>query len=350
MKIAVLGTFTQANLETYLASAFSELGHEVVTFDSWGQPAAPWFDRRVVSVVSGLPRIRHAYRARYVAALNVHAAAFLARERPDFAVVHNGGELESETIARVVRSGVPFATYAADDPTLSMMLPEYLPCLPYFSHVFACESALVPKLQRLTWNKVEFVSCGAPTGPYFPTTPAPERRRLFESNIGYVSSGYSGSPYGVYRALLLKNVADLGLKIFGDRHWRYIADRVPEIAPCVNVTGFLTAPSMNDFFSSTRVFMGIVHPQMVSGVGQRIFDAAAAGAFILAEYKSDIDAVFPSGEVDTFRTRGEMREKAQYYLAHPLERDAKAAAARVRVMNEHTWLHKAQQMLQIAFG
>ena len=36
MKIAVMGTFTQANLEIFLAQAFRDLGHEVAMFDAWG--------------------------------------------------------------------------------------------------------------------------------------------------------------------------------------------------------------------------------------------------------------------------------------------------------------------------
>src|SRR5437868_3584703 len=229
MKIALLGAFTQANLEAFLAAAFRELGHEVVAYDAWSQRPAPWFDRRIVSVMSGMPRIRHSYRRRYLAARNEMLNAFIRKERPDLVIVHNGGELDPETIRSIVRSlEIPFTTYAADDPTLALMQPDYLPALPAFTHVFACESALLPKLRRLTANRVEFVSCGAPPDIYRPITPTADQREQYGCNIGYASSGYSGSPYGVYRALLLRNVADLGLKVFGDRHWDYIAARVPE--------------------------------------------------------------------------------------------------------------------------
>jgi len=351
MKIAVMGTFTQANLESFLAQAFRDLGHTVVTFDAWCQKGMPWFNRRVVSLMSGLPRIRHSYRARYQAFVNARCVQFLEAEKPDFVIVHNGAELHPDTIRTTVkRYHIPFATFAADDPTLGLLLPEYLPCIPYFTHVFVSESALVPKLNRLTSNRVEFVSCGAPINVYCPVAPSDVERQLFECNLGYVSSGYSGSPYGVYRALLLKNVADLGLKIFGDRHWGYIAQKVPEVSRNIHITGFLGPERMNAFFASAQIFVGIVHPQMVSGVGQRIFDAAAAGAFILAEYKADIEWAFPRGEVETFKTKEEMREKAKYYLEHPEERRVKAHAARARVLAGHTWQHKARQMLDVVFG
>lgn len=195
MKIAVMGAFTQSNLESFLAQAFRDLGHTVVTFDAWQQKGMPWFDRRVVSLMSGLPRIRHSYRASYQSFINDRCMKFLEEEKPDFVIVHNGAELHPHTIQTIVkRYHIPFATFAADDPTLGLLLPEYLPCIPHFTHVFASESALVPKLGRLTSNRVEFVSCGAPINIYKPVVPSDSERQLFECNLGYVSSGYSGSP------------------------------------------------------------------------------------------------------------------------------------------------------------
>lgn len=350
MKIAVMGTLTQANLEAFMARAFEELGHQTVIFDAWKNRGNPLYHRHPASLFLGLPRLRHWYNARYLAHVNIHARRFLEIEKPDFVIVHNGALLQPDTVRAVVQRHIPFATYAADDPTLGLLLPDYLPCLPYFTHVFACETALVPKLKRLTPNRVEFLPVGAPPDVYYPITPPDSERQLFESNLGYVSGGYSGSPYGVYRALLLKNVADLGLKIFGDRHWDYIARRVPEITPFIHVTGFLNPERMRAFFACTRIFLGVVHPQMVTGASQRLFDAAAAGAFILAEHKADIDRLFPKGEIETFRSKEEMREKAVYYLNHPEKRQEKAAAARARVLAEHTWKHRARQILEIVFS
>jgi spore maturation protein CgeB len=350
VKIAVIGVATPSNLESFLAQGFRDLGHQTVIFDAWENRGHPLYHRYSASLLLGLPRIRHWYNARYLAHVNVHARRFLEAERPDFVIVHNGALLQPETIQAVVhRFHIPFATYAADDPTLGIMLPDYLPCLPYFTHVFACETALIPKLNRLTTNRVEFLPAAAPPDLYYPITPPESERQLFDCNLGYVSTGYSGSPYGVYRALLLKNVADLGLKIFGDRHWDYIAHRVPGIAPYIHVTGFLSPERMRAFFASTRIFMGVVHPQIVTGAGQRLFDAAAAGAFVLAEYKADIERLFPQGEIETFKDKEEMREKAIYYLAHPEQRREKAAAARARVLAEHTWQHRAREILEVVF-
>lgn len=350
MKIAIMGVATPSNLEAFLAQAFRELGHQAVIFDAWKYRGHPLYHRHLVSLLLGLPRIKHWYNPSYLAHVNVHARRFLEAERPDFVIAHNGAMLLPDTIQDTVqRFRIPFATYAADDPTLGLLLPDYLPCIPYFTQVFACETALVPKLNRLTSQRVEFLPAAAPSDLYYPVTPTESERQLFDCNLGYVSAGYFGSPYGVYRALLLKNVADLGLKIFGDRHWGYIARRVPEIAPYVHVTGFLQPERMRAFFASTRIFLGVVHPQMVTGASQRLFDAAAAGAFTMAEHKADIEQLFPKGEIETFKSKEEMREKAIYYLGHPEQRQEKAAAARARVLTEHTWAHRAREILEVVF-
>jgi spore maturation protein CgeB len=351
LKIAVMGEIGHCNLETFLAQAFQSLGHQTVLFNAWEYRGHPLYHRHPASLLRGLPRIQHWYNAKYLAYINIHARRFLEAERPDFVIAHNGALLHPDTVRAIVRRfHIPFATFAADDPTLGVMLPDYLPCLPHFTHVFACETALVPKLNRLTPHRVEFLPGAAPADLYYPVTPPESERQLFDCNLGYVSAAYAGSPYGVYRALLLKNVADLGLKVFGDRHWSHIIRRVPEIAPYIHITGFLQPERMRSFFASTRIFLGVVHPQMLTGASQRLFDAAAAGAFTLAEYKADIDKLFPQGEIETFKNREEMREKAIYYLGHPEKRREKAAAARARVLAEHTWTHRAREILEIVFG
>jgi spore maturation protein CgeB len=351
LKIVVMGEVGHCNLEAFLAQGFRDLGHQAVIFDAWGYRGHPLYHRQPAGLLRGLPRIKHWYNAKYLAYVNSHAWRFLEAERPDFVIAHNGALLHPKTVqATVRRFHIPFVTYAADDPTLGIMLPDYLPCLPFFTHVFACETALVPKLNRLTSHRVEFLPGAAPADLYYPIAPPESERQLFDCNLGYVSAGYFGSPYGVYRALILQQVADLGLKIFGDRHWGYIARCVPEIAPYIHVTGFLQPERMRAFFASIRIFLGVAHPQMVTGASQRLFDAAAAGAFTLAEYKADIEQLFPKDEIETFKSKEEMREKAVYYLGHPEQRQEKAAAARARVLAEHTWTHRARQILETVFG
>jgi glycosyl transferase family 1 len=349
MKIAVVGTLTQSNLEQFLAGAFTELGHDVVTFDAWSQGS---FLRssRVVNTLSTIPRVRHVVRADYLRFLNRRANEFFEEHKPDFVIAHNGGEMLPQTVRSLTSKGVPFASFAADDPTLGFYVPDFLPVFPHFTHVFVPETGLVAKLQTLTAGKVVYNSGGSTPGLYAPVEPSAAARERFASNLGYASSAYSGGPYGVYRALWLAHVKDFGLRIFGDRNWRLVAQKVPEIAPCIHATGMLSLAEMNALYSSVRIYVNIVNPQITTGVAQRVFDAAAAGCFQITEYKADLDLLFPDGEIVSFRDAADLRNKVSHYLANPEAAAAKAHAARVRVSRDLTWKQKAQEICHAVFG
>jgi spore maturation protein CgeB len=50
--------------------------------------------------------------------------------------------------------------------------------------------------------------------------------------------------------------------------------------------------------------------------------------------------------VPTYRDLAELREKIAWYLAHPEERQAAAARSRKRALAEHTYAHRAAEMLE----
>jgi spore maturation protein CgeB len=349
MKIAVVGTFTQSNLERLLAGAFSELGHTVVTFDAWAQGG---FLRRskLAKSLSTIPRVRHLVRDDQLRYVNRRAREFFEEHNPELVISHNGGDMLPETVRSLTSKGVPVASFAADDPTLGFYVPDFLPVFPYFTHVFVPESGLVEKLQRLTDGRVIYNSGGSTPGAYEPRVPSERERERFGANLGYASSAYSGGAYGVYRAIWLTHVRDLGLRIFGDPNWRVVARKVPEIAECVHADGMLGLDEMNALYASVKIYVNIVNPQITTGVAQRVFDAAAAGCFQVTEYKADLDRLFPDGEIVSFRTPGELRSKVEYFLRHPEEAAAKAAVARKRVLAELTWKQKVQEMCDAVFG
>lgn len=68
----------------------------------------------------------------------------------------------------------------------------------------------------------------------------------------------------------------------------------------------------------------------------RLFEATAAGALLLTERFDNISDYFtPGQELETFADAGELLEKAEYYLSHPDQRRAVAAAGRRRCREEH---------------
>jgi len=55
----------------------------------------------------------------------------------------------------------------------------------------------------------------------------------------------------------------------------------------------------------------------------------------------------PEKEIGTFRTRQELKERVDYYLAHPEERREIADRAYARTHREHTYEMRLQKMFEI---
>jgi spore maturation protein CgeB len=86
-----------------------------------------------------------------------------------------------------------------------------------------------------------------------------------------------------------------------------------------------------------------------TGVNLRIFEALAAGCFLLTDYCDELADLFAVGkEIETYRSAAELAEKADYYLNN---KDARLAIARnghAAFLANHTWQARIEQLLMPA--
>ncbi|MDR2488805.1 MAG: glycosyltransferase [Desulfovibrio sp.] len=86
--------------------------------------------------------------------------------------------------------------------------------------------------------------------------------------------------------------------------------------------------------------------QMKGAVNQRVFDVPATGAFLLTDYREQVENLFePGREIICYRSPEEAGDLARYYLAHPEARLAVSAAARRRILNEHSYEHRLRSLI-----
>jgi len=79
-------------------------------------------------------------------------------------------------------------------------------------------------------------------------------------------------------------------------------------------------------------------------LSNRLFDASAAGAFIISDDVAGIEEVFDGG-VAVYRDAADLRRLVDHYLAHPEERRAMAARAHAAVLRQHTFDHRVEELL-----
>ena len=78
----------------------------------------------------------------------------------------------------------------------------------------------------------------------------------------------------------------------------------------------------------------------------RIFEALAAGSFLLTDYCDELKDTFEIGtEIETYRSSDELREKVDYYLMHDELRKSIALKGHDKFLKKFTWDARVQEFL-----
>ncbi len=147
-----------------------------------------------------------------------------------------------------------------------------------------------------------------------------------------------------YRARMLEVFTDYDMKIWGRNCPPWLDSPVRKHY----AHHFIAEDEKTKAFRAAKIVLNTMHYSEIDGVNCTLFEAAGCGAFQIADWKPVLADLFePEREIVTFRTWRELKEKVDYYLAHPEERSAIAARACARTHREHTYEVRLTRMLEI---
>ncbi|MFA5411466.1 MAG: glycosyltransferase [Candidatus Omnitrophota bacterium] len=87
--------------------------------------------------------------------------------------------------------------------------------------------------------------------------------------------------------------------------------------------------------------------KLLAHVRLRDFEAPMCRTCYLTGYSDEIGEFYhPGKEIDTYRTPGELVEKAKFYLAHPREAEKLRETGYQRALREHTWKERFKLLFQ----
>ncbi|MBI3550322.1 MAG: glycosyltransferase [Elusimicrobia bacterium] len=321
-------------MEACVERAFREAGCELRMFDYRASRVAPSFLKRLIP--AGLraklsprrvPAVERADAARSNAAFLEEAR----RLRPELFVALRADRLAPESVLRLKESGAFAVNWLADDPE-RFVPPETV--APY--DVWAVVDATwAGWLKRHGAKRVEHLPLACDPALHHPVELAPEECRRWQSKICFVGS------YSPSREAALSAVADLGLSVWGPG-WSAAAD--PAVRARVREERALPREEWLKAYAAADVVVN-VHAQAVEGLNMRVWESLAAGACLVGDARADIERFLP-GAVATFRDAGELRAVCSALLEDPARRRAQAEAGRKRVIENHTFLHRARVLLE----
>ena len=114
--------------------------------------------------------------------------------------------------------------------------------------------------------------------------------------------------------------------------------------------GRIATEDVPQLFAQSKIVLGVSaigHCPDFVGLKLRDFDAPMSGSCYLTQHNADLCGLYDIGcEIVTYHSVPDCVERARDLLAHAAEREAIAAAGRVRAMRDHTWDMRLRALLE----
>jgi len=145
-----------------------------------------------------------------------------------------------------------------------------------------------------------------------------------------------------YRLQCIDALAAFDLRIHGDPGWKTLAIESGILSPSIDYYKELPR-----FYNHCKINFNATNLQMGAAVNQRAFDVPACGAFLLTDHQEALGEAFELGkEVIAFEEVEEIPDLVRFYLHNPGKREAIAAQGRKRVLQEHTYKHRLNRIIE----
>lgn len=333
----------------YCTRALRDMGHFVEEFDA---PAFHPADMALRNLRVDNERLEQLESA-FVNLLSQAIYAKVETFQPDLVLALAQAPLNRQILRRLQKDGVPTAMWFVEDYSIFGYWRAFAS---YYDFFFVIQKE--PFLSMLPEAGAEnacYLPMAALPSFHQPLALSPADMRQYGAELAFLGAGYPNRRQA-FRAFVGRN-----FKIWGS-DW----DGDSVLAPCVQNGGARISPEDSvKIYNATDVNLNlhssIKADTLVSGgdfVNPRTFELASMGVFQLVDKRSLMPEMFTLAHVDDiiagqdaqaelaiFDDTASMERGIRYFLDHPEAREAFAKRAQTRVLQEHTYTHRMQTML-----
>jgi spore maturation protein CgeB len=343
-KIAVLGPFHGGTLPTatYTYQALQRMGHRVRGIDVSGFNDGFMLLEQFVKNEAR----QSAMRGLYVELVSQVLLESLDEKPIDILICMAQAPISAKALTELRSRGVITVLWFVED---YLRFTYWREMAKYYDFVFTIQKGdCIDKIKAAGAGEVHYLPTACDPFFHVPLELSKEDQERWGSPISFVGAGYHN------RVQTFASLANYPFKIWGSE-WpngkpfdRLVQEESRRIKPEEYIKIFnATDVNLNLHSSSER---DGVDP---SGdfVNPRTFELASCGAFQLCDERQLLPELFEVGrEIITFSSHEEMREKMEYYLARPEERKAISERARDRVLKDHSYGRRMEQMLSTIYA
>ena len=339
LSIAIVGPMYGGSLPIalYLQRAFEKLGHRTLFVDN----STGWDLYSGIAASVSNKNVSDQLGAMATNLLGEWSYARVMEFVPDICIVLAQAPVPSNFAERLRKEGIVTAFWFVENWRHFSYWSQVAPQYDYFFHLQPGE--FEDKLREVGCAHQAFVQTACDPEIHRPIELTADERKEVSCDISFAGAGYRN------RVRLFSGLTDYDFKIWGV-NWvtrdlvKHICRAEERFTP--DFFARIAAGSRININLHSSILHDGVDPKCDT-INPRVFEIAACGAFQLCDPCIGLDRLFAfETEIPVYTSLAELRQKIDYYLAHPAERAEIAKRARAHALREHTYEHRARQMLE----
>jgi spore maturation protein CgeB len=344
LRILVVNPIYGGSLPTarYCASSLKNLGHQVsvAECDKFADGFASLKD------MTGNKENANALSRQFMNFMGETVAARAADFQPDLILALAQAPLTPQAIERLKSLKVPVAFWFVED---FRTLPYWKEVASSYDYFFTIQQGEVfGQLESAGAKSVYYLPQGCFPDEQRPLKLSPDERKTYGADLSFMGAAYYN------RRQSFPQLLGHDFKIWGTG-W----DLQSPVGQCVqNENCRVSSKESVKIYNGAKIHLNLHSSTYHEGVNPdgdfvnpRTFEISACGGFQLVDQRSELcDLLLEGGEIATFKSVADLKQKISYYLEHEEERQLIAQKGRERVLAEHTLEHRMTEMLLHIFG
>ncbi len=339
LRIAVVGPIYGGSLPIaeYVVKALKKLGHRVHYIDnSIYQEAFLFIDK-----ITRKPDLQNELRKQFVEFAATSVLARCEEQKPDLLIALAQAPITQKCLEILRAGGLKTAFWFVEN---YRHLDYWRNIFPHYDYLFVIQKGeFITHIKETMRKPVHYLPLAASPDTHRPLELTEDEIMEYGSDVSFVGAGYRN------RREFFTGIIDYDLKIWGNE-WdlhsplgRFIQREGRRIST-EDIVKIFNASKININLHSSAVHSGV--DPFGDFINPRTFEIAASKAFQLVDMRESLSEFFDIGkEIETFKSLNELRKKIDYYLSHPEERFEIAEAGYRRVVENHTYEIRLEEMI-----
>ena len=334
MKVAIIGSDKIDSMEYHISDAFSELGHEVKIFDSHN--FIKFGNSKLNSVSYSIDNFIRIHSDRYDQKKHNKIRSLIKNYEPELIVCFYR-DIHPSLINDLKN----------DSNSIIHINPDAMTTLGY-QQVFAAnydawftKDRYMARFMKDNMHLRTFIYNEAFNHRFNPKPKCDKREMEQKVNIEISTYG-TLYPYRVRMLNEIRKGIDADFKIYGVKPHRFFNS---ELATCF--TGeYIYGMRKSEVLYGSKIVLNNMHFAEIESVNCRFFEINGSGGFQLSDYRPILKELLPiDPELVSFKNTNEAISKIKYYLSHPDERYELASIIYQHFINNYTYDHLVQHVL-----